>query len=410
MRYRNLAAAAAAAGLAVTVLLAPAPAAAIPGVNCAEPGEAEVPASWPRALLRAGELGTVADGTGARVAILSTGVDAGQPQLRNRVLGGVDTVDGGAADADCTGTGTQVAGVVAGRTDEGDADVAGLAPGARILPVRVQLDDPAGSEPDPDAMAAGIGQAVADGADVIVVATPVYRDDPDLEQAVAAAIDEGVVVVAAAGDLGAADEGNPTPYPAAYRDVLGVGAIDRTGRIWPDSQRGDFVDLVAPGVAVPVLQTGRGAVEVTGTAVAAGFAGAAAALLHDRRPDLGVRESVRLLTGTAVPAPAGPAFGAGVVDPYAAITGQLAAPERRPVPGVEVAPLPDTAAESRRRAVALAGVGVAGMLVITVGLVTAAIRRSRRQQWRPGLAPALPVREEPLEPGPPVMLLEDRTG
>ncbi|WP_160165812.1 S8 family serine peptidase [Actinoplanes sp. OR16] len=357
--------------------------------------------------MNAGSLKTVADGSGARVAVLSTGVDSGQPRLRQRVLNGIDAVDGGFANDDCTGTGTQVAGVIAGRPEDGDAGLAGLAPNSRILPIRVQLDDPVGSETDPDTLATGIDQAVAGGADVVVVVTPVYQDDQDLQAAVAGAIDQGVVVVAAAGDLGGADEGNPTPYPAAYRDVIGVGAIDQNGRIWPDSQRGDFVDLVAPGVAVPTLQTGRGLVEITGTGVAAGFVGAAAALVHDRRPDLGVRAVVRLLTGTAGPAPAGPAFGAGVIDPMAAITGQLVPAESRPLPGVEAVPPEDTAAEGRRRAYALVGALVAGILAVAVMVLAAAMRRSRRQRWRPGTAPALPVGSEPLEPGPPVMLLDD---
>ncbi|MEU8241468.1 S8 family serine peptidase [Actinoplanes missouriensis] len=392
--------------LAGSLAFTPGAAVAAPGVNCTPPGESEVASSWARSVLRAGSLGTVADGTGVRVAVLSTGVDAGQPLLRQRILNGVDAVDGGFANDDCTGTGTHVAGVIVGRP--GDAGMAGLAPNSRVLPIRVQLDDPLGSEVDPDALARGINQAAGNGADVVVVVSPVYRDDTDLANAVEAAIDQGVVVVAAAGDQGGADEGNPTPYPAAYRDVIGVGAIDQNGRIWPDSQRGDFVDLVAPGVAVPAPQTGRGLVEVSGTGVAAGFVGAAAALVHDRRPNLSAREVGRLLTGTAGPAPAGPAFGAGVVDPYAAITSQLVPAERRPLPGVEAVPPPDTAAEGRRRAYALSGAGAAGVLVVAVTVVAAAMRRSRRQRWRPGMASALPAREEPLEPGPPVMLLDER--
>jgi membrane-anchored mycosin MYCP len=400
----------AAFGLVPTVVLTPTAALAAPGVNCVEAGDSEIAVSWARSVLRADSLGTVADGTGARVAVLSTGVDSGQARLRARVLNGVDAVDGGFANEDCAGAGTQVAGVIAGRPgNPEDPDLAGLAPNSRVLPIRVQLDDPLGSEVDADALARGIDQAVENGADVVVVAGPAYRDDPDLEAAVAGAIERDVVVVAAVGDLGGADEGNPTPYPAAYRDVIGVGAIDQNGRIWADSQRGDFVDLVAPGVAVPTLQTGRGFAEVTGTAVAAGFVGAAAALVHDRRPDLGARGVGRLLTGTAGPAPAGPAFGAGVVDPYAAITSQLVPAKSRPLPGVEAAPPPDTAAESRRRVYALTGALVVVLIVAAVTVVAAAVRRSRRQRWRPAMAVARPVRPEPLEPGPPVMLLDTRT-
>ncbi|MBG0568097.1 S8 family serine peptidase [Actinoplanes aureus] len=400
-----------AAVAALLAVLIPAPASAVPGQDCAEPGRAEIGGSWPRAALQADAVSPLANGFGVVVAVLSTGVDAGQPQLDGRVSAGVDVVDqAGAANQDCTGTGTQVAGVIAGQRGGGDADVAGLAPGSRILPIRVLLDDPAGSESNPALLARGITAAVQNDADVIVVAAAVYQNQQQLRVAVAGAVDQGVVVVAAAGDLGGPDDGNPTPFPAAYPGVIGVGAIDQNGRISPSSQRGDYVDLVAPGVAVPTLQTGRGLVEVDGTAVAAGFVGAAAALLRDRREDLGPQAVAQVLTATASPAPIGEAFGAGVVDPVAAVTGRLVDPDPRPLPALDPAPPPDTATDRLRRAIALVGAGIAAIVAVAVLLAAAAIRRSRRRHWRPALAPPAPVHDEPLEPGPPVMLLDERPG
>ncbi|WP_328466841.1 S8 family serine peptidase [Actinoplanes sp. NBC_00393] len=397
--------------VAVAALLAalvPAPAEAVPGQDCAEPGREEIGGSWSRAALRADAVSPVANGFGVLVAVLSTGVDAGQPQLGGRVLSGVDASDqAGPANQDCTGTGTQVAGVIAGQAGGGDADVAGLAPSSRILPIRVLPDDPAGSESDPATLARGVTAAVQNGADVIVVATAVYQDRQQLRNAVAGAVDQGVTVVAAAGDLGVPDDGNPVPYPASYPGVIGVGAIDQNGRISPASQRGEFVDLVAPGVAVPTLQTGRGLVEVDGTAVAAGYVGGVVALVRDRRGDLGPEAVGRLLAATASPAPIGDAFGAGVVDPQAAVTGLLGGTDQRALPGVDPVPPPDTAADRVRTAIALAGAGVAVVVVIAVLLAAAAIRRSRRQHWRPGLAAPTPVYAEPIEPGPPVMLLDE---
>ena len=380
---------------------------AAPGVGCAEPGRAGIAGSWPRALLRAAAADPVADGDGVVVAVLSTGVDAGQPQLKGRVLPGVDTVGGSApAGQDCTGTGTQVAGVIAGQRAGGDDDVAGLAPRSRILPVRVQPDDPAGAEASPGAVARGVTAAVQNGADVVVVAVTVGADDPVLSAAVAGAIEQDVVVVAAAGDRGGPDDGNPTPYPAAYPGVLGVGAIDRTGRIAPGSQRGDYVDLVAPGVAVPTLQTGRGLTEVDGTAVAAGFVGAAAALVRDRRGNLSAGSVSRLLIATAAPAPIGPAFGAGVVDPVAALTGQLVEPSARPVPAVQPVPPVDTAADGRRRVIASVAAGSTGVAVAGLLFVAAALRRSRGRGWHAVSAPPVQAHLEPLEPGPPIMLMD----
>lgn len=390
----------AASGLVASGLVAP-------GQNCAEPGRERVDGSWARAMLQADAVRALEDGGAIRVAVLSTGVDRGQPQLDDRVLGGTDTVDNaGGADQDCTGTGTQVAGTISGRPNGGDSDAAGLSPGSTILPVRVMPDDPAGSEPTPGTLARGILAAVQGDVDVIVVAAPVYQDDRALESAVETALAQDTVIVAAAGDLGSRDDGNPRPYPAAYPGVLGVGAIDQNGQISPKSQFGDYVDLVAPGVAVPTLQTGRGVVEASGTAIAAGFVGASAALLRARDRDLSTAEVTRRLIGTASPAPSGPAFGAGVVSPYAALTAQVVDTNARRLPVLDPAPLPDNTTELRRRAIAVNTAVAAAVLVTALLLVAAAVRRSRRHTWRPGLSPHLKTPPEPLEPGPPPMLLD----
>jgi membrane-anchored mycosin MYCP len=378
-----------------------------PGQNCAEPGADRIDGSWARVMLQADAVRALEDGGATRVAVLSTGVDQGQPQLDGRVLDGADTVDNaGGADQDCTGTGTQVAGTISGRPNGGDSDAAGLSPGSTILPVRVMPDDPAGSEPTPDTLARGILTAVQNDADVIVVAAPVYRDDRDLETAVETALAQNVVIVAAAGDLGSRDDGNPDPYPASYPGVIGVGALDENGQIWPKSQFGEYVDLVAPGVAVPTLQTGRGVIEADGTAIAAGFVGAAAALLRARDRDLPPAEVTRRLTATTSPSPSGPAFGAGVVSPYAALTAQVVDTNARALPALEPAPAPDNTTELRRRAIAVNAALAAAALVAALLLAAAAVRRSRRRTWRPGWSPHLQTPPEPLEPGPPIMLLD----
>jgi membrane-anchored mycosin MYCP len=99
------------------------------------------------------------------------------------------------------------------------------------------------------------------GADVIVIAAPVGKDDDAVRLAVTEAGKRGAVVVAAVGDQGGTNGTNPTPYPADYPGVLGVGAIGSTGQVWENSQKGDYVDLVAPGEAVPTVQRGSGLVE-----------------------------------------------------------------------------------------------------------------------------------------------------
>lgn len=382
-------------------VLAAAPATAAPGQNCAGPGEAEVRVSWPRIMLQAGDITPLENGAGTVVAVLSTGVDADQPMLDGRVAAGADVAGGGRADTDCTGAGTQVAGVINGRAA---GEVAGIAPGARVLPIRVMPDDPAGSEPTPGSLAQGIRTAVQNDAAVVVVAVPVYTDQRALQTAVADAVAAGTVVVAAVGEVDRDEKGRRTPYPASYDDVIGVGAIGPDGRIMAESRRGGFVDLVAPGVDVPSAQTGRGLVLTGGTAIAAGFVGASAALVRARYPEATPAQVARLLTATASPAPADPAFGAGVVSPYAALTSRMVDAEPRALPGVPAAAPPMDAAEFHRRVVAMNVAAVIAVLVVVLLLTAAALRRSRRRGWRPGLPARLHTPPEPLEPAPPVML------
>ncbi|MEV6346004.1 S8 family serine peptidase [Actinoplanes sp. NPDC051851] len=403
-RWVNAAVLLAAALLPVALLpVALLPVVLLPGspawaADCATAGRLTDETPWSRGLLAIDDVVPLSRGGGVTVAVLSTGVLAAHPQLRGHVLG--------AATTDCAGIGTQVAGVIAAR--ESDADpVIGLASRAEILAIRVAADDGTTGAGE---LATGINDAVRQGAAVIVVAAPVYQDSRRLRNAVADAVAADVAVVAAAGERGDAAGGNPVPYPAAYPDVIGVGAIDRDGRILATSGHGEYVDLVAPGVDVPTLQGGDagGVVEADGTAVAAGFVGATVALVQARTGERDVARLTRTLLATASPAVTGEAFGAGVVNPYAAITGHATTARARALPGVSAVAPERTGAENRRRAVALTGAAVAAIVVVVVLMVGGAVRRSRRRHWRPGLAAPLPRRVEPVEPGPPVMLLAER--
>ncbi|WP_430789811.1 S8 family serine peptidase [Actinoplanes sp. G11-F43] len=369
---------------------------AAPGQNCAEPGRAQINGSYARAMLQADEINSIENGAGTTVAVLATGVDAGQPLLGNRVLGGTDVDDNaGRADQDCVGLGTQVAGTISGRGT-------GVSPAARVLPIRVMPDDPAGTEPTPGSLARGITTAVQNGADVIVVTVPVLTDQAVLSTAVATAVAQDVTIVAAVGERDRDEDPDVIPYPAGYRGVIGVAAIDGNGQILDTARTGTFVDLVAPGVAVPTLQTGRGFVDADGTAIAAGLTGASAALLRARDPGLTVAEVAARLEATASPT----AFTAGAVNPYAALTARIVDSGARQLPALTPPAVPAQSAEQQRRVIAVTSAILTAILVPAVLLVAAALRRSSRRQWRPGLAARPHTPDEPLEPGPPVMLLD----
>lgn len=165
-------------------------------------------------------------GAGVTVAVIDSGVDGTHPDLSGGVLPGAVTVGdgmtewGGDNDVSGDGHGTHVAGIIAARTDNGQG-VASLAPGATILPVRVLDAEGAGWNSD---VAEGIIWAVRKGAKVVNLSVVGTTYHAVTEDAVRYATENGVIVVAAAGNR--YQDGNPVTYPADYPGVIGVGALD----------------------------------------------------------------------------------------------------------------------------------------------------------------------------------------
>lgn len=382
--------------------------------QCAAAGQDGPVDTWAQRFLAPEQAWPLTTGTGQRVAVLDSGVDAGVAQLSGHVEAGYDAIRSHAgADSDCLGTGTHVAGAIAAR--KRTSGVYGVAPGATVVPVRVIGEPGAGmsATPTPAALARGIRWATAHHVDVIDISVWLTKDDPDVRQAVSDAVAQGITVVAAAGDLGG-DGGDPTTYPAAYPDVIAVTAIGPGGLPWDGAERGRYVDLAAPGVAVPVLARDHGVVTVDGsTAVAAGYVSAAAALVRARWPRASASEVAQRLFGTASPAPTG-SPGYGVVNPTRAVTAGLSgdADTAAPVPPlrpVTLSPEQLAAAESarraRERAVEWTAVALGALLVVT--LLAVGIPRARRRAWRPAYAVEPEVRDEPVEPRPVATLFDE---
>ncbi|VXB67857.1 S8 family serine peptidase [Aeromicrobium sp. 9AM] len=222
-------------------------------------------------------------GRGVVVAVIDTGVKAVHVDLAGRVLAGRDFVAPGTSASDANGHGTHVAGIIAAIANN-RRGVAGLAPNARILPVRVLDKTGVG---DTANVAKGIVWAVDRGAKVINLSLSSTSPDTATRAAVAYAIAKNVVVVAAAGNSGCGLLGSPTSYPAAYDGVLGVGAITSGGAVASFSSCGSWVDVVAPGSGIlstvptsPYSALGCPAnyCTLSGTSMAAPHAAAAAAL------------------------------------------------------------------------------------------------------------------------------------
>ncbi|WP_229069755.1 S8 family peptidase [Actinoplanes sp. DH11] len=224
-------------------------------------------------------------GAGVTVAVVDTGVDGNHPDLAGKVLTGYDAIrDVAGGNSDANGHGTHVAGIIGAVTGNG-VGVSGVAPGTRILPVRVFGADGSGYMSD---VAQGILWAADHGAQVINMSLGSDGKLEALSDAVAYARGKGITVVAAAGND--RQKGSPTSYPAADAGVIGVAATDAADRYGSYSNAGSYVDVAAPGSDIvstyPTRLTGGDYVAMSGTSMATPHVAAVVALLKAYRPAL----------------------------------------------------------------------------------------------------------------------------
>jgi len=177
-------------------------------------------------------------GKGVVVAVLDTGVQLSEDLNPQQVLEG-EAFESGRWDVDPVGHGTHVAGTIAQWTNNGKG-VTGVAKDAKILPVKVLSDQGFGSHAN---ITAGILWAVDQGAQVINMSLGGPTPSKVMEEAIEYAIENGVVVVAAAGN----DGRRQISYPAGYEGVSSVAAVGPDGKRSFFSNYGDSVDISAPG-------------------------------------------------------------------------------------------------------------------------------------------------------------------
>ncbi|RFS45567.1 S8 family serine peptidase [Micromonospora craniellae] len=359
------------------------PAAAVECLPAARTHFADLP--WPQERLAAERAWSYHRGDGVVVAVLDTGVSRAAPALAGRVLPGRDVRSGGRADSDCAGHGTFVAGLIAASQRRGTG-FAGVAPGVRILPIRVadRFDDV-----HPDLLASGVEAAITGGASIIVVVPSAPFGSPALSRAVEQAERRNRLLIAGSSTHRA--EG--VAHPAALAGVLSVAAIGRNGAglSAPVQGAGRLPDLAAPGAdVVSIAPLGVGHLTASARCLATGFVAGTAALVRGYHPGLDAAQVRARLVATADPAPpsARPSLGAGVVNPLAAVTS--VAPVRpdpvgtdtagRRLPELEPA-LPGTVPQRPDGMAVSVGVAVAAVAgAVATGVAMTAVGAARRRR------------------------------
>jgi subtilisin family serine protease len=345
----------------------------------------------------------VSQGRGVTVGVLDTGVDASVADLSGSVSTGPDYTQG----ADPPGYqpphlhGTFIASLIAGHgSGPGRAGgVIGVAPAARVLSVRVILDD---QEPGvgpyntdlrfADAIGRGIRYAASHGAAVINMSLGSVEPTRAVQAALAYAVSRGVVVVASAGNSGAPGRAyTPYSYPASFAGVLSVAAVTESGTRAAFSDRNSSVVLSAPGVEVLGAGPGGTYLQASGTSPAAAFVAGVAALIRSAYPRLSPAQVEQAMISSAARRPAAgysPATGFGEVDAAAAVRAAGLLSRTSPVAGLAggrhfggavPGPIQVTHRDEARVAVlgGIGAAGAAGFLAALAVLATLTVHRVR---------------------------------
>ncbi len=370
--------------------------------NCVKTGQVGDPerttAPWSQMRMQSERVWPLTTGASVIVAVIDSGIDAKHEQLQGQVVAGPNLLgaDGGPSTQDCTGHGTQVAGIIGAKPVRG-LPFHGVAPGVQLLSIRAT--DTKNGKPigNADQLAAGIRAAVNGKASVINISATTDQDVPSVREAVEFALANDVVVVAAAGN----DQPGTRPeqaakavyWPARYEGVLAVAATTPEDKRGDASHSGAYVDIAAPGQAV--VTTGANGplryAEVSGTSFAAPFVAGTAALIRAYHPKLSGGQVVARILATADIPPQGRGssdLGAGIVNPYAAVTavipaeGTAATPTRPPASPVAVPALPVPPDRSARNRALTAAAIVSGLALLLV-IAAVVVPRGRGRRWQP---------------------------
>ncbi|MEH6569707.1 MAG: S8 family serine peptidase [Halioglobus sp.] len=218
---------------------------------------------------------TDTDDLALRIGMIDSQVDASHPSLAKSRIESRSFAPAGAELPDFHGT--AIASIIAGNSDE----YRGLAPSSVVFSAGVfEKDKERGEIASTVSLVMALDWLISSGVDVINIslAGPSNRL---LKAALSRASEKDVMILAAAGNGGPAAQ---PMYPAAYDSVVAVTAVDTEGQIFRLANRGQYLDLAAPGVSMLHAKAGGGYAASSGTSFAVPFAATAAARIRQLMP------------------------------------------------------------------------------------------------------------------------------
>ncbi|MEN3378736.1 MAG: hypothetical protein V7604_4091, partial [Hyphomicrobiales bacterium] len=259
--------------------------------------------------LRLAETHAMATGKGVKIAVIDSEIDANHPDLQDVITATYDALP--SIDQTPHPHGTGMAGAIASHRR-----LLGVAPGAKLLAVRAFGIDEKGAQGTSMNIVKGLEWAVAQGAKIINMSFAGPRD-PILQQAIKKLSDDGITLIAAAGNAGPK---SPPLFPGADANVIAVSATDMDDKVYRNANRGKYVAIAAPGVDILVPAPDGGYQLTTGTSVAAAHISGVVALLKERNPQLRSADVRNILSASAKNiGPIRTDIGAGLVDPVQAL-------------------------------------------------------------------------------------------
>ncbi len=212
----------------------------------------EIP--WGIAYMGGPKLWKKSQGKGVKVAVIDTGISRNHRDLRGQIKGGINLVQGGS-----NGHGTHVAGIIAAARNHWG--IVGMGPEIELYDVRAFGADGTASLAN---IMRGIDWCIENRMHVVNMSFGMPEYSEGLAQLTKKAASQGIVMVASAGNNGGAVE-----YPARYPHVIGVGALDRNGRLASFSSRGAGMSASAPGVDILSTWPNNSFKKLNGTSMAA---------------------------------------------------------------------------------------------------------------------------------------------